>query len=311
MILPKLGRLRTHEDTTRLSEHLDSGTARITKATLAFERERWFVSFGVRMTVADAAPVPDRRNSRAVGITLGAEHLLVIADADGHEVERVPTPQHLGKAQQALRGLVRKAERQVGPHHPVTYRRREPSRGWSSTQARIRRVRARVANLQEDALHQATTRIVREHNIVAIFESGPDAVAGSPATDSGRLKGTTPSKSFSELTRMLEYKTTWAQSILVRGPERYSYSATCSRCGAIETKLPRSERTYECTTCNSRIPWDSNTAVNLARLARVQAGVPGFDASGATQKTNAMLAASDEAGTSDLCWSATPQEVAT
>lgn len=309
VILPVLGRLRTHEDTIRLSSEIVAGAARITKATLAFERGRWFVSFGVRMIGPDVAMDGQPRSTVPVGIDLGVKDLLVVATADGEEVDRVRAPKHLGKAQRQLRGLQRKAARQVGPYDQTTKRRRAPSKGWEATQRRIGRVHARVANLREDALHQVTTELVRKHQTIVIESLAVQAMTAKGGARKKGLNRAIADASFGELARMLEYKTKWAGTTLLRADRWFPSSKTCSSCGTVKAKLSLAERTYECTTCGARIDRDLNAAINLARLVRVPAGVSGRDASGATQKPNPVLAAGDESGTC-ASRSATPQEVA-
>src|SRR5215469_8233052 len=43
--LPRLGRIKTHESTRKLARRLEAGTARITRATVRWQRGRWLVSF--------------------------------------------------------------------------------------------------------------------------------------------------------------------------------------------------------------------------------------------------------------------------
>lgn len=297
VVLPTIGRVRTHEDTTRLATLISAGTARITRATLAFERGRWFVSFGVRQQVA-AAPARHRVTA-PVGVDVGVRDLLVVADGDGVELERVRAPRHLAQAQHRLRALQRKAARQVGPYDPETQRSREPSARWRATQALVSRAHAKVANLREDALHQATTRLAKTYAHIVIEDLH---VRGMTAAGGARKRGLNRAiadASFGELARMLDYKTCWNGGTLTRADRWFPSSKTCSTCGTAKATLSLAERTFECTTCGTRIDRDLNAAINLARIPRAPAGVPGRDASGATQKTSPRLAAGNEAGTCD------------
>jgi hypothetical protein len=56
IILPRLGRIRTHEATTALAERIAAGTARILTATLSREGDRWFVSFNCEVDRALRRP---------------------------------------------------------------------------------------------------------------------------------------------------------------------------------------------------------------------------------------------------------------
>lgn len=307
IVLPKLGRLRTQENTTRLLSLVDAGAARISRATLTNERGRWFVSFTVHQHVR---PAPERhRVTTPVGIDLGVKDLLVVAAADGRALERVPAPRHYREAQRRLRGLQRKAARQIGPYDPTTRRRREPSASWRRTQERIGRLHARTANLREDALHQATTRLASTYANVTIEDLGVRGMAKAGGARKRGLNRAIADASFGTLIWMLTYKTSWNGGAFTRADRWFPSSKTCSGCGAVKAKLPLTERTYKCHTCGAWLDRDLNAAINLARYSETSAGVPGRNARGATHKTTEPVAAGNEAGTCPGR-SATPQEVA-
>lgn len=307
VILPKLGRLKTFENTAKLASRIDAGTSRASRATLAFERGRWFVSFTVHEHIDDQHAKPHVVTS-PVGIDLGVKDLLVVADSNGAELERVRAPRHLAEAQRRLRSLQRKLNRQVGPYDTVTKQQREPSAGWKRTQTRIARAHARVANLRENALHQATTHIAETYQHVVIEDLAVKAMAAHGGARKRGLNRAISDAAFGKLSWMLTYKTGWNGGTLTRADRWFPSSKTCSGCGAVKAKLTLAERNYMCDNCGARIDRDLNAATNLARLSGHPAGVPGRDASGAMRKTTAVAAGS-EAGT-HLGGSATPQEVA-
>jgi putative transposase len=107
--LPRLGTMKTHETTRKLARRIENGTARILSATAARDRAgRWYVSFQVlvqRQTVRPAHLGVSPH--RVVGVDVGVRDLLVVAAADGTEVDRVPAPRSLGHAQARLRQLQR------------------------------------------------------------------------------------------------------------------------------------------------------------------------------------------------------------
>lgn len=296
VVLPRLGKLRTFEDTTRLSTLVDTSQARISRATLSFHRGRWFVSFTVHERVEP--PTYQHRPAMSVGIDLGVKDLFVVAGADGQELERVQAPRHYAEAQRRLRALQRKAARQLGPWDPASNRHRDPSSGWRHTQKRIVRVHARVANLRENALHQATTRIARAYENIVIEDLHVlGMTAGGGASKRG-LNRAIRDASFATFAKMLTYKTQWAGGTLTRAHRFFPSSKTCSGCQAVKTKLLLSERVYQCEKCGTRIDRDLNAAINLARYkAGFPAGVPGRDASGATHKTDLASAGGVETGT--------------
>lgn len=293
--LPRIGRVRTLEDTTKLSKKIDGGQARITRATLAHDRGRWFVSFTVHVQVSEepiSAPA-----ETAVGVDMGVRDLLVVADVHGVQHSRVAAPRPLSEALRRLRALQRKSARQVGPFNPATQRRQQPSAGWHRTQRRISRIHTRVANLREDALHKATTNLARTYAHIAIEDLNVQGLMARGGARKRGLNRALADASLGEINRMLTYKVAWRGGSLTRVDRFYPSSKTCSACGAVKAKLPLSERLYDCGTCGARLDRDLNSAINLARKGALPAGVPGRNASGATHKTSALLAAGVEPGT--------------
>lgn len=68
VILPRIGRLRTAEATTKLLCRVTAGSARILRATVTREADRWFVSF---TCVVQRPVVADNGGEDIVGVDLG------------------------------------------------------------------------------------------------------------------------------------------------------------------------------------------------------------------------------------------------
>src|SRR6266542_4209673 len=135
VVLPRIGRVKTHESAAGLLDSVTAGSARILAATVRFDGRRWYCAFTVD------------------------------AGRDGTEVARMPAPRPLAKAQARLRAVQRKAARQDGPDRRTGGR---GSKRWARTAARIGRIHARAAGLGRDALHQATTRLAQRHQVVVV-----------------------------------------------------------------------------------------------------------------------------------------------
>ena len=128
--LPRIGRVRTHESTCKLARRLQVGTARILSATVSLVGGRWQCAFQV-IVEGKTRPAHARRSEHAVvGVDVGVRDLVVVATADGVEVDRIPAPKPLTRAQSRLRAAQRQAARRCGPYDPDTQTRREPSKRW-------------------------------------------------------------------------------------------------------------------------------------------------------------------------------------
>src|ERR1035441_8624823 len=98
--LPRLGTIRTHENTRKLQRRLAGGTARILSATVRRDRGgRWHVAFQAEVERAAATPA---RPDAVAGVDLGIKHLAVIGTGAGRH-HAVDNPRHLEDALGGLR----------------------------------------------------------------------------------------------------------------------------------------------------------------------------------------------------------------
>jgi len=106
-VLPRLGRIKLHENGADLVAKVEAGTARVISAAAGFERGRWFVSFTVdaqRPVLTPAQP------GAVVGVDLGIKTLAVLSSG-----EQIPNPRHSNAGQRKIRRLSHAVSRRVGP----------------------------------------------------------------------------------------------------------------------------------------------------------------------------------------------------
>jgi putative transposase len=134
VVLPRIGRVKTHEPVTVLLAKVAAGQARVLAATVSFDGRRWYCSFTVEAGRAPGRPahVGADRAHPVIGVDAGVRDLLVAAAPDGTEVARVPAPRSLARAQGRLRAAQRQAARQDGPDRRTG---QQPSRRWRRTSA--------------------------------------------------------------------------------------------------------------------------------------------------------------------------------
>ena len=307
VVLPRIGRVRTHESTRKLARRLEAGTARILSATVSQRAGRWVCAFQV-LVAGKAGPAHARRSPHpVVGVDVGVKDLLVVAAPEGVEVERIPAPKPLSAAQDRLRALQRCAARQRGPYDPVTQTRRDPSRRWQRTQARIARTHARVADIRAHELHVATTALATRHDVVVVEALAAKNMARRGGRRKRGLNRALADAALGRVRTQLDYKTTWYGTTLVTAPRFYPSTQLCSRCGA-KTKLRLRDRTYHCRNGCPPLCRDLNAAINLARLgdttgemrtgtgSRPAASTMAGDGRGANQKTSPTTTVAGTAG---------------
>ncbi|GHO48441.1 hypothetical protein KSX_66040 [Ktedonospora formicarum] len=132
--LPRLGRLR-------LKEHgYFPLNGKISSATIHEQAGRWFVSICVHEEAKDPQPA----TGDVIGVDLGVKTLATLSDGRTFE-----NPKALRKKITALKRTSRHHSRKV-----------KGSRNRQKAKQRLSRMHARIANVRNDALHQATAQIV-------------------------------------------------------------------------------------------------------------------------------------------------------
>jgi putative transposase len=260
LTLPRLGTIRTCENTAKLHRHLRRGTGRILSATLSKGRGgRWFVSFTCEIEHRERVP---ERPTAVVGVDLGVKHLAVLSTG-----EFIPNPRHLDQALSKLRRAGRRLARRQGPA-PGT----PPSARWLQARDALAKAHARVAEQRRDALHKLTTRLARTYGTIVVEDLN---VAGM--VKNRRLARRISDAGWGEFRRQIAYKTAWNGGNMVVADRWLPSSKTCSACGTVKAKLSLSERTYRCEHCGFVLDRDANAARNLANLvhAAVDLELPG------------------------------------
>jgi putative transposase len=253
-VLPRIGRVRLHEDGARLADLVAAGAARVVAVSVRFERGRWFAAFTVEQDVRrPAAADPDA----VVGVDLGVKTLAVLSTG-----EEIANPRHLSTALGKVRRLSRTMSRRTGPDRRT---RRAPSNRWRRASAALAEAQGRVADQRRDALHKATTSLTARFGTIVVEDLH---VAGMLANH--RLARHVADASFAEFRRQIEYKSAWRGGRVIVADRWFASSKTCSACGTAKAKLALSERTFVCAACGLVLDRDANAARNLAEYGKQQ-----------------------------------------
>ena len=295
--LPRIGRLRTSESTTKLLRRVTSGSARILRATVSREADRWFVSF---TCVVERPIAADNGREDTVGVDLGVHALAALSTGD-----LVPGARPLRHAQRRLRRL-----------HRTISRRRKGSARRRHAVARLARAHRRVANVRRHHTHVLTTRLAKNHGCLVIEDLNVSGMSRSARGTRGQPGHHIRAKAgqnravldsgFGDLRRMLQYKCAWYGSRLVVCDRWFPSSKRCSGCGTVRAQLSRRERTFRCARCGLQLDRDINAARNLVWWAEAHTGTASAagtgsactpDARGAAERSGPSGDGDDEAGT--------------
>ena len=237
----------------------DIDVAALDPAMVVVAREpdgRWYVTF----TLDTAAPPPLEQTGHAVGVDLGVRDFAVTSDG-----ERIANPRHLeGKA------------RRLGRYQRRLARCQKGSANRAKAAAKVARAHRKVRHARADFLHRASTRLVRQNEVIVIED-----LAVANMVRNRHLARAISDCGWGEFGRQLAYKCQRYGRRLVVIDRWYPSSRTCSACGYLLAELSLSTRHWTCPSCGARHDRDVNAAQNI--LAAGRAVVPGSrgDACGA------------------------------
>jgi len=218
--------------------------------TFKRDTKGWHVAFAIAV---DTPPL--RELSRAVGVDLGITRFAALSDGGF-----IPSL-----------GAARRAERKLRMAQRCLARAKRKSAGRNRARLAVARCHAAVARQRSEHLHQASARLVRDYDLIAIEALNVKGLA------TGTLAKHVHDASWAMFTSMLRYKAEKAGVRLVEVNPRNS-SQDCSRCGATVPKT-LAVRSHDCPTCGLSIDRDLNAALNILNRARVGPGprnVAGF-----------------------------------
>jgi putative transposase len=216
----------------------------IKSCTFRREAKGWHVGFAVKVPTP-----PIRRGGRAVGVDLGIS--LFAALSDGGFIP-------------SLRAA-RRAERRLRQVQRALARKKRGSRSRRGARAAVARCHAAIARRRADYLHQASARLVRDYDVIAVEALNVKGLARSA------LAKDVHDASWSKFISHLTYKAERAGARIIEVDPR-STSQDCSGCGVTVPK-ELGERNHECPHCGLTIDRDLNAARNILYRAGVGPGL--------------------------------------
>ena len=220
---------------------------------------RWFVTFHVDLP----GPAPLPATGQSVGIDVGLTDIAVLSTG-----EKIPHPRHWGRHERNLKRWQRRLARcQKG------------SANRAKRRVKVARAHARVADGRRDFLHKLSTRIVREHDLIALED-----LQVRNMIRNRRLARAISCTGWAELRAMIEYKAEHAGRAIVAVDRWYPSSKTCSGCGHLLADLDIGTRQWACPSCGIRHDRDINAAKNILAAGRAVTACGGdVRRAGATQ----------------------------
>jgi putative transposase len=232
--LPRLGKIRTKETTSKFK-------GRILSAAVSREVDRWFCSLCVEMERIEHQPII----GDIVGIDLGINSLAVISN--GLEHTHIESPKPLKKRLKKLQRLSRQQSR-----------KQLKSNNRKKANIALARCHRQIRNIRKDFLNKLTTSLTKTKSVICIED-----LAVSNMVRNRHLARSIADVGWGDFRRMLEYKTAWYGSRLIKIPRFEPTSKMCHICGEINNNLKLSDRKWICLKCGTLHDRDENASDNV------------------------------------------------
>ena len=216
----------------------------IRSCTFRRDVKGWMVSFAVEVPIP-----PLRTGERAVGVDLGITAFATLSD---------------GAVIPSLKAA-RRAERRLRTAQRAFSRKQRGSKGRSKARDILRRCHAATARRRASHLHQASARLVRDYDIIAIEALEVKGLARSS------LAKDVHDASWAKFISMLRYKAEWAGARLIE-VNPHNTTQDCSECG-MKVQKALGDRHHDCPRCGLSIDRDLNAARNILHRAGVGPGL--------------------------------------
>ena len=182
-------------------------------------------------------------NGRKIGIDVGIKEFY--SDSNGNFVNN---PKYLEKS---MRKLIREQRR--------LSRKQKGSSNRNKQRIRVAKVHEKITNQRNDFLQKQSTMLVSENQTICIEDLNIKGMIRNH-----RLAKSIASASWGKFFTMLEYKSAWYGSEIVRVPTMYPSSQTCSCCGYKNPLIKNlAIRTWECPQCHTKHDRDTNASINI------------------------------------------------
>ncbi|MFE3036413.1 RNA-guided endonuclease InsQ/TnpB family protein [Streptomyces canus] len=221
----------------RWSRPLPEGAEPTTVTVSRDAAGRWFVSLLCQDSIA---PAP--ATHAAVGLDAGITSLVTLSTG-----EKVANPRHERRDRARLARAQRELSRKV-----------KGSANREKARRKVARVHARIADRRRDFLHQLSTRLVRENQVVVIED-----LTVRNLLKNGTLARAISDAAWTDLRSMLEYKCAWYGRELVVIDRFFPSSKLCGSCGMVAVKMPLNVREWTCGHCGAVHDRDVNAARNI------------------------------------------------
>ena len=214
---------------------------KIINATISKEANRYYVSVCVEEEIPNITITPQN----IIGLDLGIKDLIVCSD--GIKYKKIRN--------------IKVQERRIKGLQKALARCEKKSNNYQKIKNKIARCYQKIKNMRKYYIHEITTKLVKENDIIAIETL---KVKEMIMKGKNKLAKHISNASFDEIIKQLIYKTKWHNKKLYQINTYYPSSQICCHCGIQNKKLKDlTIRVWECPNCHNVNERDLNASINI------------------------------------------------
>lgn len=298
--LPKLGELRFLEDI----KHSIPKDAKPRSATIKKEAGVWYISINCLVDIAEPSNISTENASSAVGLDRGCNNLLATSiplftyeQADnaskdseetlaqlGHLLKITNTPKLLSEFHGSLISLrddvLERYGNRIIEYQRILALKKKGSIAFKLLKSKISRLHRKLRNYRLDVLHQLSTWIVKNQDIIFVekldvkkMTKSNKGTSENPGTDVAKKSALNKfilQQGWGYLRTFLKYKSKWLGKLFDDEVNPAYTSLKCYECKHISS-LNRQDEMFLCQRCHHTDHADVNAAKNILRdgLSRI------------------------------------------